>query len=162
MAKTTKKAAPKKPASNVKKTPADAPAVNPAEAQAPSVEENPVSEAPTAPPVAPEVTEKEAEVIAEEIIEDVVEIATHAIEDAVDHSAEAQKPLAPTLDDLEEKAMEKWWDGRGRTPNINHFELAYAGVNLNKFGMLEAKVGKFRFKRVHVGADWEITVDEKK
>jgi hypothetical protein len=162
MAKTpTKKGGAKKPAKNVTK-PADAPVVNPKEAQAPQVEENPVSEAPTAPPVAPDITEKEAEVIAEEIIKDVAEIAVEAIEDIVDHPPVSERPRMPTIDDLEEKALDIWWTSRNKPADINHYELAYSGVNISKFGMLEAKVGKFRFKRVHVGANWEITVEEKK
>ena len=96
-------------------------------------------------------------------------MTVEAIEEAVDHPVspieEVQvpvKPVVPTIDDLEEKSLDNWWRSRNKPTDINHFELSYSGVNLSKFGMLEAKVGKFRFKRIHVGANWEITVDESK
>jgi hypothetical protein len=76
-------------------------------------------------------------------------------------SVEAATPVAPTQDELEEKVFEKWWIGRNRPTEVNHFELAN-DINMNKFSAYEAVVGKFKFKRSHAGANWQITVDEKK
>jgi|694.fasta_scaffold03012_19 hypothetical protein len=176
-----------KPAGNVKKAPAKKKVEKPAETPVKTVDETPepqgtaleffINESPAVEPVDPpeaseEITKEEAQEVASEIIKDVVEIAVDVIEEAVDHPVSEEipavedipvnKPLVPSVDDLEEKSLDNWWRSRNKPTDINHFELSYSGVNLSKFGMLEAKVGKFRFKRVHVGANWEITVDESK
>lgn len=183
MAKTPTKGS-SKPAGNVKKAPAKKKAEKPAKTPVKPVDETPAPqeiepqiklsyEGTDATPEAPEeITKQEAQEVASEIIKEVVEIAVEVIEEAVDHPVSEEipavedipvnKPLVPSVDDLEEKSLDNWWRSRNKPTDINHFELSYSGVNLSKFGMLEAKVGKFRFKRVHVGANWEITVDESK
>lgn len=71
------------------------------------------------------------------------------------------EPVVPTQDEMEEIVFEKWWNGKNRPTEINHFELAN-DINMNRFSAYEAMIGKFKFKRSHAGANWEITVDDKK
>lgn len=70
----------------------------------------------------------------------------------------------PTQEELEEKVIEKWYNSQNKPTEVNHFELANsaAGINMTKFSAYEAIVGKFKFKRSHAGANWQITVDESK
>jgi hypothetical protein len=121
------------------------------------------------------------EIIAEAVVEAIAEVAIEVIEEIVEENKEVVEPTSPniekkkpaspaapktreqTLEDREEMALEKWWNIHNKPASINHFELAYSnsGVNLDRFGMLEAKVGKFRFRRTYVGANWDITIEEK-
>jgi len=149
---------------------------------APNVEENkeaqgsaPVSAAetenvPTNPPEAP--TTVEVEKAIEIVAENVVEAIEHIVDDnvtgmappSVPAPAPAPVPAAPkvlTQDEQEERYFEKWWNARNRPTEINHFELAQ-DINMNKFSAFEAIVGKFKFKRVSAGANWQITVIDKK
>jgi hypothetical protein len=124
------------------------------------------------PPDAP-IAEAIENAVEEAIVEAVVEAVVETVEAVVDHVAPpsvvlndvATPPVAPvvvvTQDDLEEKSLENWWNIKNKPTEINHFELAYSGVNLSKFGMLDAKVGKFRFKRTYIGESWTISIEDK-
>lgn len=66
----------------------------------------------------------------------------------------------PVVVNVEEQNLENWLKGRDLN-NVNHFELANSGtVNFNTFvGMVEGKVGKFKFRRIHLGDNWTITIE---
>lgn len=71
----------------------------------------------------------------------------------------AQTPL--TQYELEERVLEKWLNAKNNPKDINHYELAYSGINLSAFGANEATVGKFKFRRSHAGENWQITIIDK-
>lgn len=77
---------------------------------------------------------------------------------------QTEEEVKPTQEELEEKVIEKWYNSQNKPSEVNHFELANsaAGINMSKFSAYEAIVGKFKFKRSHAGANWQITVDESK
>lgn len=123
-----------------------------------------------------EPTQEEINVI-ETVIETVTESAIEAIEEIVDDTIIGVSPpvipvnnvvddntppvIPPTQDELEAIVLERWWNSKNRPTEINHFELAN-DINMGKFSAYEAVVGKFKFKRSHAGANWQITVDETK
>lgn len=108
------------------------------------------------------------------ITEPVVTEPVAAIEPIVEPTVELPSPPPnipieeennqPTQEELEEKVIEKWYNSQNKPSEVNHFELANsaAGINMTKFSAYEAIVGKFKFKRSHAGANWQITVDESK
>jgi hypothetical protein len=142
--------------------------------QAPQQEEEAFKNDEVIPPDAP-IAEAIENAVEEAVVEAVVEAAVEAMEAVVDDNivgvAPPVMPPAPVIppvvvkppsqDDLEEKSLENWWNTKNKPTEINHFELAYSGVNLSNFGMLEAKVGKFRFKRNYIGESWTISIEDK-
>lgn len=86
------------------------------------------------------------------------EPAIESAEPAVDET----ESVKPSQEDLEEKVIENWYNSQNKPADVNHFELAYSsGINMDRFSNLEAKVGKFKFKRAYVGDKWQITVEDK-
>jgi len=67
-----------------------------------------------------------------------------------------------TQEELEEAVIDKWWSKQNKPLCANHYDLIYSGINMDRFSNLEAKVGKFTFKRAYFGDNWTITIDEKK
>ncbi len=62
--------------------------------------------------------------------------------------------------DSEEMRMEKWLKDRNNPSQVGHFDLAYSGLNIAKFALLEGRVGKFKFVRTISNAAWNITIEE--
>lgn len=57
----------------------------------------------------------------------------------------------------DEAIFQRWWTSKNRPAAINHFELAYSGINMSQFSASEAIIGKFKLKRSHVGQNWRVT-----
>lgn len=90
-------------------------------------------------------------------VSETIPVDQQTIESAPEVSAEEMSHQIHPEENIEEKRLEQWLNGRN---SINHFELASSGaVNLNSFGMLEGSVGKFKFKRAYLGDNWQITIE---
>lgn len=74
---------------------------------------------------------------------------------------ESEEIKPKTQEELEELVIQNWWIKQNKPNIVNHYELIYSGINMDDFSNLEAKVGKFTFKRSYFGDNWTITVDEK-
>jgi len=60
--------------------------------------------------------------------------------------------------DPEEVIVEKWWISQNKPSSVNHYELVYSGINMDRFSNLEAQVGKFKFTRQYFSGDWTIEI----
>jgi hypothetical protein len=95
--------------------------------------------------------------VIEEVKDEVISIQDEeVIEEEI---KEEPKIILTPEQQLQENFLEKWWTARNKPANINHFELANSGLNINAFGASEGRIGKFKFTRRYAGDNWQITIE---
>lgn len=93
-------------------------------------------------------------------VEDVVE-KKEETNDVVKEEIKVEKPkeeVEYNYEQIEEKLFEQFI--AGKHGEINHFELANIGINLNRFEMLEGRIGKYKLTRQYLGAAWNYTIEK--
>ena len=99
----------------------------------------------------------------ESIVIEEEKFETPALNSEPENISEQELVVKPkTQEELEEAVIENWWSKQNKQSCANHYDLIYSGINMDRFSNLEAKVGKFTFKRAYFGDNWAITIDEKK
>lgn len=65
-----------------------------------------------------------------------------------------------TQEQIEEGIFENFIAMRPGAIEINHFELAYAGINVARFEQFEGRIGKYKLNRVYIGGPWTFTISK--